>query len=90
VQRKSIAMRVASEAAVFFYPRHRFFFTQKLFQLAVDFLCTEGNGLTRAEHREAFRLAREMAVLPVRRTGKALRLWLGGLTANCKPNEPEI
>ena len=72
--RLRIAMRIASEAAVFFYPRHRYFFTQKLFQLAVDFLSLDENGLPYAERREVLRLARRLVGMPVRRVGKALRL----------------
>ncbi|MCL1920421.1 MAG: glycosyltransferase [Kiritimatiellaeota bacterium] len=72
--RLRIAMRIASETVVFFYPQHRSFFTQKIFQMAMDFLGADGNGLSRAERREVFRLACTLVGgMPTRRVGKALR-----------------
>jgi len=76
LMRLRIAMRIASETAAFFYPQHRDFFTQKVFQLAVDFLSLGDNGLSCAERREMLRLAWVLVGgIPMRRVGKAL--WLG-------------
>ncbi|MCL2105300.1 MAG: glycosyltransferase [Kiritimatiellaeota bacterium] len=74
--RLRIAMRINAETAAFLYPRHRWFFTQTLYKQTVDFLCLSGNGLSRAERREAFGLARALAGLPVHRIGKTFRLLL--------------
>jgi len=74
--RLRIALRIDAEAAAFFFPQHRRFFMQTLYKLAVDFLCLPENGLSRAESREAFRLARELVGVPTHRIGKTLRLLL--------------
>ena len=83
--RLRMAMRIASESAVFFFPRHRNFFTQKIFQLAMDFLSEDDNGLSTAERREAFGLACGLVGwMPMRRVGKALRLGVRCLLSNEK------
>ena len=76
IWRLRIAMRIDAEAAAFFYPQHRYFFTQTLFKMAIDFLCLRENNLSHAERREAFLLARELVGIPMRRLGKTVDLLL--------------
>jgi glycosyltransferase involved in cell wall biosynthesis len=72
--RLRIATRLDVEVAAFFFPQHRNFFMQTLYKLVVDFLCLKENGLSRAESREAFRLALGLVGIPTHRIGKTIRL----------------
>ena len=72
--RVRLFMRVAVSLASFFYPAHRYHITQRLYKVVIDFLCMGGNGLSRAEQREALGLALSLVGVPAHRIWPTFRL----------------